>query len=428
MRLLKSIRRTPLFRVTSLNSISVLFKIIAGLVSSKLMAIFVGPTGLALTGNLKNFLTSLEGIATLGIQNGIVKNISENKEKPEMLQKTIATFFWLLLLLSVVLGLVLVVFSAYFNELIFGKKHHFETLFVVLGALLPLYMVGLLLTLLLAGLGQFKRVIWVGILASGFGLIYTVWAVMALKTYGALISLVVPPAVLFVFAFYHINRVIEFKNYLSFHWVDLRLLKNMSSYALMTLVSAVGGSWVYLLIRQNLIHSSGIEQAGYWEAISRISSYYLLFISSVLSVYFFPKLSAATSHSATKNIFMSYFKGIMPLFLGGLFLIYVFRNLLVTLCFSTDFAAVHDLFFWQLLGDFFKAASLILGYQFLAKQLTRVYLLTEVFSLVLLASLSYYWAPIYGAKGVVMAYAADYFIYFLLLVFYFRKTLFSSRF
>lgn len=428
MSLLKSIRRTPLFRVTSLNSISVLFKIIAGLVSSKLMAVFVGPTGLALTGNLKNFLTSLEGIATLGLQNGIIKSIAENKEKPELLQKTIATFFWLLLFLSVILGLVLAVFSSYFNELIFGKTQHFETLFVVLGVLLPLYMVGLLLTLLLNGLGQFKRVIWVGIFASGFGLIYTVWAVLTLKTYGALISLIVPPAVLFLFAFYQINRVIDFKNYLSFHWVDLRLVKNMSPYALMTLVSAVGGSWVYLMIRQNLIHASGIEQAGYWEAISRISSYYLLFISTVLSVYFFPKLSAATSPLATKNIFMSYFKGIMPLFLGGLFLVYAFRNLLVTICFSTDFTAVNDLFIGQLLGDFFKAASLILGYQFLAKQLTSAYILTEVFSLVLLASLSYYWAPIYGAKGVVMAYAADYFIYFLLLVFYFRKTLFSAKF
>jgi PST family polysaccharide transporter len=252
--------------------------------------------------------------------------------------------------------------------------------------------------------------------------------VLTLKTYGALISLIVPPAVLVVFAFYQINRVIDFKNYLSFHWVDLRLVKNMSPYALMTLVSAVGGSWVYLMIRQNLIHASGIEQAGYWEAISRISSYYLLFISTVLSVYFFPKLSAATSPLATKNIFMSYFKGIMPLFLGGLFLVYAFRNLLVTICFSTDFTAVNDLFIGQLLGDFFKAASLILGYQFLAKQLTSAYILTEVFSLVLLASLSYYWAPIYGAKGVVMAYAADYFIYFLLLVFYFRKTLFSAKF
>lgn len=390
------------------------------------MAVFVGPTGLALTGNLKNFLTSLEGIATLGIQNGIIKNVAEIKEKPESLKKSMATVFWLLLLLSVVIGCILVFFAGYFSQLVFGKINHFENLFQALGWLFPLYMAGLLLTLLLNGLGQFRRVIWINIFGSIFGLIYTVWAVLELKTYGALISLVVPPAILFVFAYYQINRVLDFKNYLSFRFIDLGLIKKMSSYTLMTLVSAVGGSWVYLMIRQNLTDISGIEQAGFWEAISRISGYYLLFISSVLTVYFFPKLSAATSKVATKNIFMSYFKGIMPLFLGGLFLIYWLRDGLVALCFSADFNSVSDLFFWQLIGDFFKAASLILGYQFLAKQLTRAYIISEVFSLILLFSFAHFLIPIYGAKGVVMAYAVDYMLYFLVLVFYFRKTLFQS--
>jgi hypothetical protein len=38
---------------------------------------------------------------------------------------------------------------------------------------------------------------------------------------------------------------------------------------------------------------------------------------------------------------------------------------------------------------------------------------------------SMYWIPIYGATGAVISYAITYFIYFLALIFYFRKTIFK---
>ena len=79
MSFFKTIKRTPLFKVASLNSVSVILKIAIGVITSKVLAVFIGPSGLALTGNLKNFLTSVESIATLGFQNGIVKYVVDAK-------------------------------------------------------------------------------------------------------------------------------------------------------------------------------------------------------------------------------------------------------------------------------------------------------------------------------------------------------------
>ena len=56
-----------------------MLKIGTGLITSKILAIFIGPSGMALAGNFKNFMTSIESIATLGFQNGIVKYIVEHK-------------------------------------------------------------------------------------------------------------------------------------------------------------------------------------------------------------------------------------------------------------------------------------------------------------------------------------------------------------
>lgn len=390
------------------------------------MAVYVGPAGLALTGNLRNFLTSVEGIGTLGLQNGLIKKIASHQNEPEQLQKIISSAWTVLISVTVLMSVVLFLFAGYFGHLVFGSSTAYRTVFWILALALPFYISGMFLTYLINGLGQYRRVIVLNIIGNLLALGFTLVLVMTHHITGALLSLVLPPAIMFAVAYYHLGQYMDVRRCLRPHFFSFSALDGLSAYALMTLVSAVAGSWVYLMIRQQLIHSSGVAQAGFWEAMSRISGYYMLFLSTVLSVYFYPKLSGATSVVATQNILKSYYRGILPVFFAGLLAVYFLRDVLVAWCFSADFSSVSELFFWQLLGDFFKASSLILGYQFLAKQLTRAYILTEIFSLILLAVLSYYWIPLYGAKGVVMAYAADYVLYFLLLAGYFRKLLYSA--
>ena len=47
--------------MASLNSISVIVKIIAGFLTSKALALFVGSEGMALVGNLRNFTPASNG-------------------------------------------------------------------------------------------------------------------------------------------------------------------------------------------------------------------------------------------------------------------------------------------------------------------------------------------------------------------------------
>ena len=192
----------------------------------------------------------------------------------------------------------------------------------------------------------------------------------------------------------------------------------------MALVSSVFGPLVYLSIRNNVIETLGIDKAGYWEAMSRISSYYLLFLSTILTVYFLPKLSKAKTTDETKGVFWSYFKGIFPLFAIGLFVVFCLKDFMIPIIFTKAFTPVSDLFFWQIIGDLFKALSLILGYQFFAKKLTIAFILSELFSLFVLWLSSTYFITVFDIQGIVIAYAFTYFIYFLVLLTYFRKSVF----
>jgi len=107
LKIIQKITSSQLFKITSLNSISVLIKIGIGLITSKVLAIFIGPSGMALVGNLKNFMAYLESITTLGFQNGIVKYVAENKEDKEKIKTIFSTLFSTLFLVLVVLSAVL---------------------------------------------------------------------------------------------------------------------------------------------------------------------------------------------------------------------------------------------------------------------------------------------------------------------------------
>lgn len=420
----KLISRTPLFKVASLNSVSVVLKIAIGVVTSKVLAIFIGPGGMALTGNLKNFLTSVENIATLGFQNGILKYVVDAKNDEAALQKILSTIFISLLFVCIGLGIFLYGFSDDLTAMLFGREWHYSIVFKVLAILLPWYASTVFLNSILNGLGKFKKVIYVSIIGNIMGLLFCLFAVYYYHTLGALFSIIIPPVLLFFVSFYFVNREIPFFRMISRNRFDVQVFRNLSSYSLMALVSAVFGSLVFLAIRNNIIAVLGINHAGYWEAMNRISSYYLLFISTILTVYFFPKLAFSSSKKAMQNVVKSYYIGVLPLFAGGLIVLYFLRVFFIKLFFTKAFLPVADLFFWQLVGDVFKVASLILGYQFYAKKLTTAFIATELISLLLMYTFCHFFIISFGIVGVVMAHACTYVIYFSMLLLYFRKSLF----
>lgn len=421
MNFIKKYTQTNLFKITSLNSLSVLLKIGIGLITSKLLAVFVGPSGMALVGNLRNFLTSLESISTLGFQSGIVKYVAESNEKKNELQKIIASVFITLLLVVLILSGVLFFMASYWNNKIFGDRFEYSLVFKVLALALPWYAISIVLLAIINGLGKFKKVIWVNITGNAIGLIVSVFMILQFKILGALLAIVITPALLFFVTFYFINKEIAFFDAIRFHFFDFKIIKNLSSYSLMALVSSVLGPFVLLAIRNNVIERLGIEQAGYWETMTRISSYYMMFVSTILSVYFLPKLVIAKTNQETKLIFWSYYKTILPAFIIGVTVIYFLRFFIIKLLFTSDFLPVTDLFYWQLVGDIFKVCSLILGFQFFAKKMTIAFIISELLSLAILYFSSVYFIAIYGIEGTVMAQAFDNFLYLLILCIYFRR-------
>ncbi|MBE8723639.1 O-antigen translocase [Flavobacterium sp. KB82] len=413
-----------MFKITSLNSLSVVLKIAIGLISSKIAAVFIGPAGMALMGNLRNFLNSLENISTLGFQNGIVKYTAENKKKEQELQKIIASVFIILILVALIMSVVLYGFASFWDNKIFNTQTDYAIVFKILALAFPWYAVSVFLLAILNGLSKFKKVIWVNIIGNIAALLVIAFLIVQFKTMGALVAAAVSPSLLFFITFYFIQQEIPFLQAVRLKFFDFQIIKKLLPYSVMALFSSVLGPVIFLLIRNKVISVIGIDQAGFWETMLRISSSYMLFVTTLLTVYFLPKLASAQNNEQTKAIFWQYYKFILPVFCAGVVMIYFARFIIIQILFTKAFLPVSGLFFWQLLGDVFKVCSLILGYQFFAKKMTKAFIVTEVLSLLFLYFLSIYLIDFFGIQGVVIAQTIDNLVYLIVLGLYFRKSLF----
>lgn len=420
---LKKIVSTQLFRVSSLNTVSVAVRIAGGLVAAKIIALFIGPSGLALIGNFRNFLSSLDSVATLGFQNGIIKYVAESEKDEARLKKILATVFTLLFGVILVLSIVLYILSGYAANWILSNTNY-AWIFKLLALALPWYAGNIVLISVLNGLGKYRQVIYLNIWGNAIGVGISAVLIAYFKVAGAFIGLIASPSLLFVFSFFMLQKQFPRFAFWKKENIDFTLLKGFFSYSLMSLVTAVLGPVVYVSVRNMLIKSGSAEEAGFWEAMNRLSVFYLMFVSTMLTVYFLPQLSRAETDTETKKIFRSYYVGIVPIFIAGITIIYFLREFIILLLFSSAFLPMKELFLWQLFGDLLKVCTLILGYQFFASKNTKGFIIAETFSFISLYLLSIKLVALHGAEGAVMAHAINYGIQLVLMMIYFRKKLF----
>ena len=313
LKLLKNITATQLFKVSSLNFMSVAIKIIGGLISSKIIALFIGPAGLALLGNFRNFLNSIESFSTLGFQNGIIKYVAENEKDKDELGKVLSTIFFSVLSAILILCITLIIPSSWWSTVVFGDEQ-FSWVFKVLAFLLPLYTGNIIFISILNGLGKYKDVINTTIWGNVCGVLISAVIIWKAGLHGALFSLVLSPSLMFFLSFYLLQKKMHGWQFLKISNFNSTYFKGLLSYSSMIFVSALLSPYVYLSLRNLLIDKVGAIAAGHWEAMNRIAVFYLMFFTTLLTVYFLPKLSTAQNRVETRAVFYNYFKAIVPLF------------------------------------------------------------------------------------------------------------------
>ncbi|GAA4108056.1 O-antigen translocase [Aquimarina addita] len=421
----QKLKDNVLVKVSSFNALGVIIMSVTSLVSSKVIALYLGAEGMALIGNLRNVLTTIQSISTLGLYNGVVRYISEYKKNKKEMAAMLSTAYYTCLLVTIVLSVFLYIGSDFWNALIFTDRYDFRYIFEAMAIALPFYAANTFCLAIINGFSKYKVYIILNIIGSISGLFVTIFLVLQFNLDGAFIAIIVNPVISFFITIILVLNQQNFIKFLKVKRISLKYLKSLSTYAVMALISATILPAILIRIRNFIILNEGANEAGYWEAMQRISGQYMMFITTLLTVYLLPKFSEIKRSNDFKKEVFGFYKIILPVFFIGFLLIYLLRNLIIALLFSEDFKGMESLFSWQLSGDFVKIASLVIAYQLLAKKMFWYYLITEIISFVILYYSSMYLIAEFGFKGASMAHFYNYVCYFIVLLILFRKSLFG---
>ncbi len=404
-----------------LNGVATVIKMLAGLVSVKVVAAAIGPTGIALLGQLNSFSTIILGVSNGGINAGITKYTAEYADSPRKYQLFLGTSFWITIFLSVLTGLILILFAGYFSETILQSKEY-KPVFYAFGCTVSLYALNALLISVMNGFREFRKYVLANIIASILGLIFAVVLARLYGTMGALIGVVTYQSVVFFitvalvwnapwFTFTAITKVFS-----------KTVAKKLGGYSLMALVSAILMPASQIYIRDYISQTNGLAEAGLWESVNKISIMYLMVVTTSLSVYFLPKLTELKTNLALQKEIFQVYKLLLPFLL-----ISTIRFLLIKILYTPEFLAMDKFFIYQLPGDIFKMAGWVLGYVMIAKSMTKTYIFFEFVSAGAQVLFCTWAIQQFGSIGGAIGYSAGHLLYFLCMVFLFRKILFSQH-
>ncbi len=423
---LKKIITTDLVKVSFLNGLATIIRMLTNLVSVKVIAAIIGPAGIALLGQLNNFTTIILSFSNGGINVGITKYLAEYSDSKNKYSLFLRTGLKITAFFSILSGLILIFGAGYFSEIILLDRKY-KSVFYIFGGTIILYALNALLIAILNGFKEYKRYVIANILGSIVGLVFSLILVLNFGIYGALISAVTFQSVVFVLTLYLIKNA-KWLTWSSFLGrFSKKIAIKLGHYSLMALVSATVVPISQLIVRGYIKKTQSITEAGIWEGMNRISGMYLFVIITSLSVYFLPRLSELKNKLELRREIFNVYKLIIPSLLFTSIIIYSLRKFIIHFLFTSQFEGMQSFFAFQLMGDIFKMSGWVLGYILLAKAMTKEYIIMEFVGSGIFTVLSLYFIGYYGTIGATLGYALGQFSYLVILVILFRNTLFPGE-
>ncbi|MES2543625.1 MAG: O-antigen translocase [Bacteroidota bacterium] len=409
-----------------MNSISVAVSFVLGLISTKIISLFLGTAGMAVIGSFRNFSTMLKSVSTIGVNNSLIKLFVENKENKKELSVVYSTFFWIFLFISVIIGCLTVLFSKSISQFLFYEETYFIPI-RFFGAVLPLAVINTFWLAIYNGLEQYKNIVLIQIISNI--LVFSVSTILILNNniYGGLLSIAVGELLMVFVTFLFVRRDIEDFKFNLQKIISKKYISIIKKFSAMALLSGILAPLTLLLIRNLIVSVEGIHKAGIWDAVNRLSSYYMMIFSSSLSMYYMPKLASLNTEKEFKSELKIYFKTFVPMFLALLVVIYFTKELIVKIAFTNEFSTINQLIIWQLFGDFFKIMTLAFGYQIVVKTMMKRYIIGEIVFNLVYFGLVFFLLKTESIEGVIKAYFFTNLLYFLLILLMFRKVFYTIK-
>lgn len=410
-----------LLKTSALNGVAVLIKTATMFILNKILAVYVGPAGYAAIGQFQNFIQMVTTFAGSAINTAVIKYTAEYHEdetKQRAIWKAAGSS---VLIFSLFFSIIILIFQKQLSLYIF-QTVEYQSVFAWFAVFLVLFNLNALFLAILNGKKEILKLVTANITGSVLSLLVTSVLAVQYHLYGALVALSIYQSIAFFVTLFLCYNASWFKFSYLFGKIESQIAKKFAAFALMALVSAICVPLSQMVIRSYLSQEFGLNYAGYWEAMVRLSGAYLMLVTTTLGVYYLPRLAELTHFDEIKKEVYLGYKFIFPLAVVGGLCVYIFRDWIITILFSHAFMPMRELFLWQMIGDSLKIGSWILAYLMLSKAMTKLFVTTEIIFSFSLFFLTYILTQLIGFEGVSIAYLINYAIYWVIMsLFVFRQ-------
>ena len=415
--------KTSIYSAAS-TTISLLVK----LITNKVIALYLGTNGMFLMGQLKDFLKIGNTLGTMGIETGTVKYTSELNNKEKDFKDLVGTSFKIHLYSSlIIIGLILIFYNyltlSISKEMSEINNYSFKYLlcFSIISFSIQTFIMSVL-----NGLKKIKIFILINIIATIISAGVLIFLVINYFTVGAYYALILSPIITLITALIICLFLKPFKlNFLN-SVLKIKYFKNLSKFSLMAIMAPICLVGATFTVRYYIYDEFDSNHAGSWEAMWRISAIYLLFLTTTFKFYLVPTFTNLENNSLKKEVFKIW-KTILPIIVIITLGVYIARDLIIDILFTSEFNLINSLILFHLLGDIIKINCWVLGNILVAKAKTNHFILFQLEWSIVFVVLSIILANIYGFVGLSIAYFSTYIIHFLLLNIYFRKLLWRNN-
>lgn len=355
------------------------FNIIIQIIRSKAVAVLLGPAGMGIMALFTSTIGLVSRCTSFGLGTSAVKNVASANATGDVneIAKIVQIFRRLVWLTGGMGFLVTIVLAPWLSELAFNNKSY-TLAFALLSITLLFTQITAGQSAILQGMRKIQFMAKAGMLGSLAGLIISLPLYYFFAQEGIVFAIIATSIVTLIVSWYfarkvNIPKITVSKSDFNIHSKEmLRMGFLISLGGLMT----VGASYV---LRIYISQLGGINEVGLFSAGFTIINVYVGMVFTAMSTDYYPRLSAVAFEKQESIKTINQQAEIAILILAPIIMVFlVFIQWIVIILYSKEFLGAIPMIHWAILGIFFKAISLSIGYILLARSDSKLFFWNEL--------------------------------------------------
>lgn len=411
-----------LIKTSMLSAVATIIKIISGLIVTKVIAVYIGPSGLAVIGQLQNFVNLVMLASGNFLRTAITKYTAQYSDDKTRQYELWSASMKVALGLNIAMFILLFLFSENIAYYLF-KSAEYEFVLKILAVSLPFFVLNGMLLAILNGQKQIKKYVTINILLSIVSLILVIMLSISYGLDGVLVAYVTNQSIVFFITLYYLKNEtwLKMKNFL--YQIKYKNIKKLFGFGIITFAAILSSNVSMLYIRDYISDTVSLVGAGYWQGIWTLSQVSLTLITTSLATYFLPTLSGMQDKGEiTKELKNAIFI-IVPIAMIISFSMYFLRDVIIQVLYTEEFMPMRELFLWQMVGNVVKVCGWLFGYTLVAKAMVYYTVTSEIIFAISMIGLTVFFINFYGVIGVTYAYAVNSFLHFITMLYIYKVKL-----